>query len=250
MRVTDLAVTPDLSRLVAVGMQHLPPVPVLIDLNQSRDHNGEAASTPVPTGASPAANGARASEKENRMIIYDMATKETQSSIRLEGELTSVKVSRDSQYALINHAPDEVHLWDLSAGRLACKFTGQRQGRHVIRSCFGGIDANFVVSGSEDGNVYVWHRDTGTLLEVLAGHGSGSVNSVAWNPRNEKMFASCSDDHTIRIWEAPSPDMGHSPSTTVHYTEMNGKGKGKTRQRWDGDGDIADFGPGVDATRT
>lgn len=28
------------------------------------------------------------------------------SSIRLDGELTSVKVSQDSRYALINHAPD------------------------------------------------------------------------------------------------------------------------------------------------
>ena len=28
------------------------------------------------------------------------------SSIRLDGELTSVKISQDSRYALVNHAPD------------------------------------------------------------------------------------------------------------------------------------------------
>lgn len=32
--------------------------------------------------------------------------KATSSSIRLEGELTSVSISPDSRYALINHAPD------------------------------------------------------------------------------------------------------------------------------------------------
>ena len=34
-------------------------------------------------------------------------------------------------------------------GKLARKFAGQRQHKHVIRSCFGGIDGNFIVSGSE-----------------------------------------------------------------------------------------------------
>jgi len=105
----------------------------------------------------------------------------------------------------------------------------------VIRSCFGGADGNFVVSGSEDANVYVWHRDTACLLEVLSGHGEGSVNSVAWNPKNESMFASCSDDHTIRIWEAP-PGGALADGAFEHVSIPNGKEKGKTRQRWDEDG--------------
>ena len=88
-----------------------------------------------------------------------------------------------------------------------------------------------------DGNIYVWQRDTGALPEVLSGHGERSVNSVAWNPRNEHMFASCSDDNTIRIWEAPLPEMSidsnlHNPSRTLLFPV---EGKGKTQQRWDED---------------
>ncbi|KAG6880248.1 hypothetical protein C0992_001816 [Termitomyces sp. T32_za158] len=230
IRITDLAVSPDFSRLVSVGMQHLP----IGNINEG------ITGREVQSGDAAAAGAAAARASENRMIIYDLTTKQVESSIRLEGELTSVKVSRDSRFALINHAPDEIHLWDLDAGQLSRKYTGQRQGRHVIRSCFGGYDGNFVVSGSEDSNVYIWHRDYGALLENLAGHGEGSVNSVAWNPTNHCMFASCSDDHTIRIWEA-SPELMFEKSLSLPQSSPtengNGEnGKGKTRQQWDTDG--------------
>ena len=82
-----------------------------------------------------------------------------------------------------------------------------------------------------DGRVYVWHRDTGVLLEILDGHGAGSVNAVAWNPLNEKMFASCSDDRTVRIWESPHVSLleGEDQEAVLAF-EQNGKGKGKGKE--------------------
>ncbi|KIK59591.1 hypothetical protein GYMLUDRAFT_169351 [Collybiopsis luxurians FD-317 M1] len=242
IRVTDLAVTPDLTRVVSIGM-HAPSLSESTTTSRARRNGGD--------NTNPSGNPATSIKApENRCVIYHLSTRQVESSFKLEGELTSVKVSKDSQYALINHSPDEIQLWDLHRVRLARKFTGQRQGRHIIRSCLGGVNDNFVASGSEDGNVYVWHRDTGALLEVLSGHGEGSVNSVAWNPRNHQMFASCSDDHSIRIWESPPPDISRDVPGGRSHTDFSvsasAKGKGKTRQV---DGDTEEIGPGSSSTR-
>ncbi|THH10834.1 hypothetical protein EW145_g1054 [Phellinidium pouzarii] len=154
VRVTDLAVAPDLSRVVVVGLENLPIAnPKPSSASQDGQNNIGVSSQQT----------VMANTKENRLIIYDFATRTQEASICLDGELTSVKISQDSRYALVNHAPDllssrtcvmqEVQLWDLENARMARKFTGQRQGHHVIRSCFGGVDGNFIVSGSEDSNV-------------------------------------------------------------------------------------------------
>ncbi|KAA1469347.1 WD40 repeat-like protein [Dentipellis sp. KUC8613] len=246
IRITDLAVTPDFTRLVAVGESATGPS----SQHPAPSGRGDTATPPVGGSRNNThANSNASRSTEYLMIVYDLATKQPEVTVVLEGQLTSVKISDDSQYALINHAPDEVHLWDISTGRMARKYTGQRQGRHIIRSCFGGVDGNFVVSGSEDGNVYVWHRDRGILLDVLSGHGSGSVNSVAWNPRNKRMFASCSDDFTIRIWEPTPAAVSRQASSSraadgmllESEPEPSGKGKGKRREPWD---DSALDGPG------
>ncbi|KAF9484688.1 WD40 repeat-like protein [Pholiota conissans] len=249
IRLTDLAVTPDQARLVAIGIESPAPVPAPSDAPHSRSaQTGDVLSNAGGNG-SPSSG-----RTPHRMMIFDLATKQVQSSIPIAGELTSVQTSQDSQYALVNHAPNEVLLYDLNTGKTVMKYEGQTQGRHVIRSCFGGIDGNFVVSGSEDANVYTWHRESGRLLETLSGHGEGSVNSVAWNPVNERMFASCSDDHTIRIWEAPPPgvyiveqppveeSLAAASSSQTSAAAVVEKGKGKTRQRVDDNSVSTTFG--------
>lgn len=97
-----------------------------------------------------------------------------------------MKISADSQYALINRASEngpqavrvqtccfprtvacgvrgkihtqsahnvviaqEIQLLDLTTEQIVRKYSGHNQSKHVIRSCFGGVEGNFIVSGSE-----------------------------------------------------------------------------------------------------
>jgi WD40 repeat protein len=121
--------------------------------------------------------------------------------IEEESTITSLSLSMDSRYLLVNLASQEIHLWPIKdEGRMKpFLYKGHRQGPYSVWSCFGGPDDAFIVSGSGDSQIYVWLRGTGELLEVLPGH-SGAVHCVSWNPVNPFMFASASADHTIRIW--------------------------------------------------
>ena len=58
-------------------------------------------------------------------------------------------VDNSDRLALLNVATQGVHLWDLQDKCLVRKFQGVTQGHFTIHSCFGGVNQDFVASGSE-----------------------------------------------------------------------------------------------------
>uniref|UniRef100_A0A3Q7I4V8 Uncharacterized protein n=1 Tax=Solanum lycopersicum TaxID=4081 RepID=A0A3Q7I4V8_SOLLC len=117
-----------------------------------------------------------------------------------EYPITSLSLSGDGKFFIVNLNSQEIHMWDIAGEWLSpMKFEGHRQHKYVIRSCFGGLDSTFIASGSEDSKVYIWNRRGSKPIEILCGH-SMTVNSVSWNPKRPQMLASASDDQTIRIW--------------------------------------------------
>lgn len=58
-------------------------------------------------------------------------------------------VNKADRLALLNVATQGVHLWDLQDKVLVRKFQGVTQGHFTIHSCFGGVNQDFVASGSE-----------------------------------------------------------------------------------------------------
>jgi hypothetical protein len=74
IRVTDLTVTPDLARVVAVGIHYRPPSPSVGALSP------DSRPTDTSTSSSGGGNGSTTStsrKSENCMIVYDLATKQT-----------------------------------------------------------------------------------------------------------------------------------------------------------------------------
>jgi len=143
--------------------------------------------------------------QEYQIFLFNLDD-ESLESLTEASSITSLTISDDGKFLLVNISSkagfnEEIHVWDLETKTQVKKYRGQKQTKYIIQSCFGGADQSFILSGSEDSNVYIWNREHGTLLESLPGH-TGVVNSVSWNPTNPYQFASASDDRTIRIWES------------------------------------------------
>ncbi|XP_062148383.1 WD repeat-containing protein WDS homolog [Alnus glutinosa] len=136
---------------------------------------------------------------EKELRILNLATN-AERVIPEEHKISSLSISGDSKFFIVNLNSEEIHMWDV-AGKwdTPLKYTGHKQHTYVIRSCFGGLNSVFIASGSENSKVYIWNRRQSWPIEVLSGHGM-TVNCVSWNPRRPQMLASASDDHTIRIW--------------------------------------------------
>lgn len=68
--------------------------------------------------------------------------------------ITSLSISGDSEFFIVNLNSQEIHMWDV-AGKLKkpLKYMGHRQSKYVIRSCFGGVNSTFIASGSENSQV-------------------------------------------------------------------------------------------------
>ncbi|CAI4056429.1 glucose-induced degradation complex subunit GID7 SKDI_03G0320 [Saccharomyces kudriavzevii IFO 1802] len=117
----------------------------------------------------------------------------------------------ESQYSvLVSLQDNELQMWDYRENILIQKYFGQKQQHFIIRSCFA-YGNKLVMSGSEDGKIYIWDRIRGNLVSVLSGHSTIMSNStkpmgkncnvVASNPVDKEMFVSGGDDGKIKIWK-------------------------------------------------
>ncbi|KAL4726100.1 hypothetical protein ACLX1H_006777 [Fusarium chlamydosporum] len=165
-------------------------------------------------------------DNESRIHVYNAITRELEFDMELNKRPTSVSISQDSRHLLINKSDGEAQLIDLVTRNSVQKFFGHTGGDYMIRSSFGGANESFVLSGSEDGNILIWHKNTGAAVERLSGH-HPRCNAVAWNPTDPYVLASCGDDGRLKIWSNKS----HSVEIRARYLQS----RANDANTWDRD---------------
>ena len=77
---------------------------------------------------------------------------------------------------------------------------------HAVRT-FCQINKKYFASGSFDWTIKIWDINTWNCVQTLCDHNSNIICIVSLNKQNNKSYkfkeiASCSNDKTIKIWEA------------------------------------------------
>uniref|UniRef100_A0A3Q3VVU2 Uncharacterized protein n=1 Tax=Mola mola TaxID=94237 RepID=A0A3Q3VVU2_MOLML len=100
-----------------------------------------------------------------------------------------------------NCTDDSIYIFNVSGVKTTpvAVFSGHQNSSFYVKSTIS-PDDQFLASGSSDNHTYIWKiSDPEYPPVMLQGH-SEEVTSVAWCPTDLTKIASCSDDHTVRIW--------------------------------------------------
>ncbi|XP_075252178.1 uncharacterized protein LOC142344426 isoform X3 [Convolutriloba macropyga] len=78
-------------------------------------------------------------------------------------------------------------------------FFGHRNNQTVKGVNFLGPDSEYVVSGSDDGHIYIWEKETQKIVQWLPGDEAGVVNVLEPHPTLPVM-ATSGLDHCVKLW--------------------------------------------------
>ncbi|XP_026174449.1 denticleless protein homolog [Mastacembelus armatus] len=102
---------------------------------------------------------------------------------------------------MCNCTDDNIYTFNVSGIKTnpVAVFSGHQNSSFYIKSTIS-PDDQFLASGSSDNHAYIWKiSDPQCPPMMLQGHNE-EVTSIAWCPTDFTKIASCSDDHTVRIW--------------------------------------------------
>ncbi|CAO1360534.1 unnamed protein product [Diamesa serratosioi] len=142
--------------------------------------------------------------------------------IDLDGHIIGMALSPDNKFLYVNSRPwpkncvitnplkpppisqeIDIHVIDLQTLKKVGTMLRSHKAYTPNTDCFFiflDVCDSYVGSGAEDRHAYLWERFYGVCLGQYKHE--DVVNSVAFNPKDNEMFVSTSDDYEIKIWRS------------------------------------------------
>jgi WD40 repeat protein len=99
--------------------------------------------------ASPDGRWLVAMDEKSHLYVYNFVTRELEYEMQLKARPTSIDITQDSRFLLVNMQDSQAQLIELATKEPIQKYSGATGGEFTIRSKFGGANESFVISGSE-----------------------------------------------------------------------------------------------------
>ena len=136
------------------------------------------------------------------IMCYDFQKNKMSFRIEIKEEIVYSNISKTDKgkFILINMSKlfPKILLYNLEKTKTEDKYFGHSQNNMIIKCSFAGNYDQYIISGSEDGCVYLWERKTpGKAKYCFKGH-FGVVNTVEM--LYDDMIFSGSDDRCLKIW--------------------------------------------------
>ena len=116
----------------------------------------------------------------NDIILYDHKNyREINTISELDPIISSnLSINDEGRFLITNISKvnASINLYDLRTCTMVNKFYGHTQEQYVIECSFAGDNDEFIICGSEDACIYIWHRSSSIAISVIRGH-TGSINS-------------------------------------------------------------------------
>lgn len=152
--------------------------------------------------------------------------------------ITSVQQTRDGSAVLVSSLDSTIRLMDKSNGQLLQSYKGHTNKDFRIRSCLG-LNDGVVISGSEDGRIYVWDMEGGQIMETLLAHNGKVASTVAYNSAKKEWASAGADGWLILLYDCclsllidaqVPPSSGDSFETDICNIHIGNPGR-----FWDGE---------------
>ena len=137
-----------------------------------------------------------AAGSNNRLVIWDVRTKQTKADLKIRGIVTSLSFSPDSRLLAYGGSNKTITIRDIEK---QCNLSVLQGHLRFIQSVDFSPGGRLLASGGDDTTVRLWDIENGECLLTLNEH-TGNVTSVAFS-RDGTRLASCSKDHTVKIWK-------------------------------------------------
>jgi WD40 repeat protein len=134
---------------------------------------------------------------------------ETAEKVREEKEQKEIKDEKIVQEMEVeNHQQNDIH--DVKDDNekddsYACEYKGHCNMRTVKSVSFFGPHQEYVMSGSDDGNIFIWDKLNGTLINLIKGD-KHVVNVLSGHPF-DPILATVGIDNSVKIFSPTSPQM-------------------------------------------